>query len=84
MKYKLKWNKEADLPFGTTSPQHVVIGTTLYVGGGQTEGNISKLRRNIMKYSINSNKWELLPPSPYIHFGLGKYAGKLISVGRKP
>ncbi len=69
-----------DLPFGITAPQCVVIGTTLFVGGGQTDQNIDS-KHAVLHYSLDSNEWKYLTPSPNIFFGLGIYKGKLISVG---
>ena len=79
MKCKLTWKDGADLPFGITAPQHVVMNTDLFVGGGQTDSRESK--HIVVHYSLDSNKWDLLPPSPFMHFGLGKLAGKLVTVG---
>lgn len=30
---------------------------------------------------MDSNQWDSLPPSPFMHFGLGQLAGKLVTVG---
>lgn len=67
------------LPFGVTVPQHVIIGSAIYVGGGQTDSKDHK--HMLLRYCIDSTKWDILPPSPYMHFGLGQYEGKLITVG---
>ncbi len=79
MKCKLTWKDGAELPFGITAPQHVVMSTDLYVGGGQTDKTDSK--HTILHYSVDSNRWDQLPPSPFMHFGLGQLAGKLVTVG---
>lgn len=79
MKYKLTWRGGTPLPFGITAPQHVTIGSALYVGGGQTDTNDSK--RMVLCHCMDSVKWDILPPSPFMHFGLGQYLGKLITVG---
>lgn len=79
MKYRLSWREAAEVPFGMSAPQHVVIGSKLYMGGGQTDANNSK--HIIMCYCTESNTWDLLPPSPFIHFGLGRHEGKLVTVG---
>lgn len=67
------------LPFGITAPQHVIIGSAMYVGGGQTDSKDHK--HMVLRYCTDSLKWDILPPSPYMHFGLGQYDGKLITVG---
>lgn len=79
MDYKLTWREAEEIPFGMTAPQHVVIGSTLYVGGGQTKTTVSNHR--VLRYCTDSNKWDSLPPSPFVHFGLGQLAGKLVTVG---
>lgn len=79
MRYKLTWREVAATPFGITAPQYVVIGSALYVGGGQTDSNDSN--HIILRYCMDSNQWARLPPSPFMHFGLGQLAGKLVTVG---
>ena len=79
MNYKLTWREAAEVPFGMTAPQHVVIGCALYVGGGQTDRSDSN--RVVLHYCMNSNQWHHLPPSPFMHFGLGQFGGKLITIG---
>lgn len=79
MKYELVWREAAEIPFGMTAPQHVVMGSELYIGGGQTGDN--EHRYTILRYSTETNTWTLLPPSSYMHFGLGKHGNRLITVG---
>lgn len=67
------------LPFGITAPQHVIIGSAMFVGGGQADTNDHK--HMVLRYCADSIRWDILPSSPYMHFGLGQYKGKLITVG---
>ena len=60
MKCRLSWCESIMLPFGITAPQHVVIGSTIYVGGGQTDSDDDK--RMVLRYCTDSIKWDILPP----------------------
>lgn len=79
MNCKLIWREAEEAPFGTTSSQHVVLGSSLYIGGGQSDSDDT--RRTVLRYDTDQDKWDSLTPSPFMHFGLGHYAGKLITVG---
>ena len=68
-----------------TAPQHVLINSTLYVGGGQTTDDENSFRHHIFEYSPSDggrNNWKCpFPPCPPKYFGLGELKEKVVVVG---
>ena len=77
---KLTWERKADLPVGTSSPQIVKIKNLVFVGGGLR--NQSETRA-IFQYSVHDNSWTTLCQCPALRQGLAALNGELISVGGK-
>ena len=75
---KLTWERKADLPVGTSSPQIVKIGNFVFVGGGFHNRFDNSA---IFQYSISENTWTTLPQCPASHQGLTTLNGELVSVG---
>ena len=65
-----------------TAAQCVLIGSTLYIGGGQNKPN-PNIRNQIIAIDCKHISVVQLPGSPVIQFGLGNISGKLLAIGGK-
>ena len=77
---KLTWERKADLPVGTSSPQIVKMKNFVFVGGGLRKQSET---RAIFQYSVHDNRWTTLCQCPALRQGLVALNGELISVGGK-
>ena len=73
---RLQWRRGADAPEGFNGAQAVVIGESVYVGGGTT-GTGCK----IFQYSWRRGEWNTLPECPVKWFCLTQFMGRLTTVG---
>ena len=69
---RLQWRRGADAPEGFGGAQTVVMGESVYVGGGGTG-------YKIFQYSWGA--WSTLPECPVRWFGLTQFMGRLTTVG---
>ena len=67
------------MPLVTSSPQIVLIGDHVYVGGGFRINADTK--NTVFKYSIQNDTWETLPYCQHTQFGLSTLNGELIVIG---
>ena len=70
----LQWLRGADAPVKFRNEQAVVMGESVYVGGGVTE-------HKIHEYSWRRGVWSTLPECPVMWFGLTQFADRLTTVG---
>ena len=75
---KLTWERTANLPIGTSSPQVVKINNFVFVGGGFRKRFDTPA---IFQYSLSDNAWTTLARCPAIQQGLTTLNGELVSVG---
>ena len=75
---KLKWKKGKDMPFPMSSPQSVVIGDNVYVGGGHSISGAA-----VVVYSLRSGTWKTLPLCETNHsfYGMAALNDQLVLVG---
>ena len=59
--------------------QAVAINGQIYIGGGTTDGDIT--RSLVFRYNPVVDKWITLPPAPMHYFSVGHLQGKLVLVG---
>ena len=71
---RLQWRRGADAPEGFRGAQAVVVGESVYVGGGGAE-------YKIFQYSWRRGEWSTLPECPVGWFGLTQFMGRLTTVG---
>ena len=71
---RLQWRRGADAPEGFNTAQAVVMGESVYVGGGGTG-------YKIFQYSWRRGAWNTLPECPVSLFGLTQFMGRLTTVG---
>ena len=71
---RLQWRRGADAPGGFSGAQAVVMGESVYVGGGRTGCKI-------FQYSWRRGVWSTLPECPVRGFGLTQFMGRLTTVG---
>ena len=64
-----------------TAPQYTLIGSDLYMGGGQTEEDDNQERCKVFKYNSRQDVWGTLPTTSHKFFGLGSVHGKPTVVG---
>ena len=72
---RLQWRRGADTPEGFNRAQAVVIGESVYVGGGVGTGC------KIFQYSWRRGVWNTLPECSVRWFGLTQFMGRLTTVG---
>ena len=75
----LLWRACPPLGCGVVRPHLVILGNTVYVGGGNT--SILETSRRVHKFVAGSNEWESLPITPYFTFALSTVAGQLTIIG---
>lgn len=69
---RLHFKRCVNLPIASSKFSCIVIDEVVYVGGcGESK----------VIYSYTENKWNSLPASPVMCFGLGKLFGRVIAVG---
>ena len=71
---RLQWRRGADAPEGFGEAQAVVMGESVYVGGGTA-------RYKIFQYSWRRGVWSTLLGCPVEWFGLTQFMGRLTTVG---
>ena len=71
---RLQWRRGADAPGVFNGAQAVVMGESVYVGGGWTE-------YKIFQYSWRRGQWSTLPECPVKWFGLTQFMDRLTTVG---
>ena len=71
---RLQWRRGADAPEGFFGALAVVMGESVYVGGGRTG-------YKIFQYSWRRGVWSTLPICPVRGFGLTQFMGRLTTVG---
>ena len=71
---RLQWRRGADAPGVFNGEQAVVMGESVYVGGGETGCKI-------FQYSWRRGEWSTLPKCPVRWFGLTQFMGRLTIVG---
>ena len=74
----MTWKECASIPVNMHFLQAILIGDTVYAGGGSANG---KLLPDVVKYSTTRNKWSKLAPAPVVGFGLGHLGGGVVLVG---
>ena len=72
---RLQWRRGADAPEGFWQSRAVVMGESVYVGGGWGGGC------KIFQYSWRRGVWSTLPECPVRMFGLTQFMGRLTTVG---
>ena len=70
----------ADLPVAMSDHHIVRIGSTVYCGGGFSQGSIDN-DRLVFQYNPKQDTWSQLPICPTRYFGLTQLDGKLVTVG---
>ena len=70
----------ADLPVAMSSHHIVRIGSTIYCGGGISQGSIDN-DRLVFQYNPKQDTWSQLPICPTRYFSLTQLDGKLVTVG---
>ena len=81
---RLQWRRGADAPERFSRAQAVVMGESVYVGGG---GDWNILYPppgggyKIFQYSWRRGAWSTLPKCPVRRFGLTQFMGRLTTVG---
>ena len=78
---RLKWKQGKDMPFSTSSPQAIVIGDNVYVGGGWTGQKTMDKGKTVMVYSLDTELWSTLPPYKSYFFGMAMVNNQLVLVG---
>ncbi|XP_064407343.1 uncharacterized protein LOC135352104 [Halichondria panicea] len=74
----LKWRREKDMPIKMgSSVQSVVIGDTVYVGGGFADNG--RDRCTVMK--LEQDQWTKLPEYTAMYFAMTSLANRLVLVG---
>ncbi len=73
----LKWRRREDLPIEMSSVQSVVIGDTMYVGGGYADNN--RDRCTVMK--LEQNQWTKLPEYSAMFVAVTSLGNRLVLVG---
>ena len=71
---RLQWSRGADAPEGFWRAQAVVMGESVYVGGGEAG-------YKIFQYSWRRGAWSTLPECPVKLFSLTQFMGRLTTVG---
>ena len=71
---RLQWRRGADAPERFDRAQAVVMGESVYVGGGGKW-------YEIFQYSWRMGAWSTLPACPVRRFGLTQFMGRLTTVG---
>ena len=71
---RLQWRSGADAPERFSQAQTVVMGESVYVGGGGTW-------YKIFQYNWRMGVWSTLPECPVKWFGLTQFMGRLTTVG---
>ena len=77
---RLRWRRVADLPVAMYKHNIVRIGSTIYCGGGVSQGSIDN-DRLVFQYDPKQDTWSQLPICPTYYFGLTQLDGKLVTVG---
>ena len=70
----------ADLSVAMSQHHIVRIGSTIYCGGGFSQGSIDTCRM-VFQYNPKQDTWSQLPICPTRYFGLTQLDGKLVTVG---
>ena len=71
---RLQWRRGADAPERFNGAQAVMMGESVYVGGGATG-------HKIFQYSWRRGAWSTLPECPVEWFGVTQFMGRLTTVG---
>ena len=71
---RLQWRRGADAPEKISAAQAVVMGESVYVGGGSTG-------HKIIMYCWKKGAWSTLPECPVRSFGLIQFMDRLTTVG---
>ena len=71
---RLQWRRGTNAPERFSQAQTVVMGESVYVGGGRTE-------YKIFQYSWRRGAWSILPECSVRGFGLTQFMGRLTTVG---
>ena len=80
----VKWKELAPLPVGRDSHTAVLLGGSVYVGGGfecrSTDNKQDSYRLDV--YNLTTNQWSSSPiTTPYCHFSLTVLDDKLVTAG---
>lgn len=74
----LTWSKRcADLPVPMYHAEALVMGNTVYAGGGCAKDHSN----TVFAYNIALDNWKSLPPCPVSYFGLAKLEERLVALG---
>ena len=64
-----------------TTVQSVVIGNTVYVGGGDEYNHLDTCKCTIMKFDLEGDDWSKLPQYNAEYFAMTSFANQLVLVG---
>ncbi len=76
---RLQWRRCADLPVGMGRPHSVLVRGRVYVGGGLTDKKAD--HHLVFEYDPERDGWATLPLHPLVWFALGRFHGRVITVG---
>lgn len=76
---RLQWRRCADAPVEVSRACAVVVGESVYVGGGITPGSAND--HQVFRYRRWDNEWDSLPLCPVRYFAAAQFEGNLIAVG---
>ena len=79
----VKWKELASLPVGHSVHTAVLLGGTVYIGGGfKGSGNYRQCCYRIDVYNLTTNQWSPSPiTTPYHHFAMTVLDDKLVTAG---
>ena len=80
----VKWKELAPLPVGRVSHTSVLLGGSVYVGGGREGRSINDYQNSyrLDVYNLTTNQWSSSPiTTPYCHFALTVLDDKLVAAG---
>ena len=75
----LKWRRGKDMPIKMTTVQSVVIGDSVYVGGGVAGNDHDSC--TVMKLDLQRDEWTKLPQYSANYFAMTSLANQLVLVG---
>ena len=83
-KKSVKWKEPASLPVGRTAHTAVMLGGSVYVGGGFEGRSIDDYKDSyrLDVYNFTTNQWSSSPiTTPYCWFGMTVLNDKLVTAG---